>query len=131
MTYFFELSGVHEAEKLKTLVEFSKSLKKEQEFDAFWNESDPSKMIDFKQIVLMPNTQDKNGVTHRKFFKRFCKILVTNIIDAYPKKEKLLINLVDKICILCQSKVRLVRYGFTSIALGFIKTLLSQYHDIS
>lgn len=79
----------------------------------------------------MPTTQDKNGVTHRKFFKRFCKILVTNIIDAYPKKEKLLINLVDKICILCQSKVRLVRYGFTSIALGFIKTLLSQYHDIS
>ena len=70
-------------------------------------------------------------MTHKKFFKRFCKILVTNVIDAYPKKEKLLINIVDRICILAQSKIRLVRYGFTCIALGFTKTLLTQYHDIS
>ena len=88
-------------------------------------------MIDSSNTVFLPGTNEKVAVTHKKFFKRFCKILVTNIIDAYPKKERVLVNLVDKISILAQSKVRLIRYSFTCIALGFTKTLLNQHHDIS
>ena len=56
---------------------------------------------------------------------------MTNLIDMYPKRSKLLETIIDKICILAQSKVRLIRFGFTVAALSFCKVLLHQHHDIS
>lgn len=57
--------------------------------------------------------------------------MVTNLVDMYPKRHKLLELIIDKICILAQSKVRLIRYCFTVAALGLCKILLHQFHDIS
>ena len=56
---------------------------------------------------------------------------MTNLVDMYPRRSKLLEMIIDKICILAQSKVRLIRFGFTVAAMGFCKVLLHQYHDIS
>jgi hypothetical protein len=49
----------------------------------------------------------------------------------YPRRSKLLETIIDKICILAQSKVRLIRFGFTVAAMSFCKVLLHQHHDIS
>lgn len=56
---------------------------------------------------------------------------MTNLIDMYPQRSKLLEKIIDKICILAQSKIRLIRFGFTAAAMGFVKILLHQLHDIS
>lgn len=39
-------------------------------------------------------------------------------------------KMIDKICLLAQSKVRLIRFSFTYIAMAFNKQLLNQYHDL-
>jgi hypothetical protein len=88
-------------------------------------------LINFQKVALLQVSQDKEATLQKKFFKRFCKLFISNIIDSYPKKQKILVDIVDKVCILAQSKVRLVRFSFTYIALGLTKILLNQSNDIS
>ena len=49
----------------------------------------------------------------------------------YPKRSNLISVIVDKVCIMAQSKIRLVRFAFTYIALGLTKVLLHQFNDLS
>jgi hypothetical protein len=70
-------------------------------------------------------SNEKEAVSHRKFLKRFFKIFVTNLIEMYPEKKKILPLIIDKVCILAQCKIRLIRYGFTVIAMGLTKVLLN------
>jgi hypothetical protein len=53
------------------------------------------------------------------------------MVDMYPSRDNLLANIVDKVSILAQSKIRLIRFAFTYIALSLTKVLLSQYNDLS
>jgi hypothetical protein len=127
--YFFELIGVQNPENLKNIVEKTQIIEKEQDWDKFLKENKPEDMINFEKLQLL--STEKDGNTHKKFLKRFFKILVTNLIDMYPKRHKLLELIIDKICILAQSKVRLIRFGFTVFALSLTKVLLHQFNDIS
>lgn len=48
----------------------------------------------------------------------------------YPFRNELVTNLVDKVCLMAQSKVRIIRFVFTSIALSLNKVLLNQFSDL-
>ena len=63
-----------------------------------------------------------------KTFKRFCKVLVTNLVDMYPKNKTHLPALMKEILNFSQSKLRLFRYSFTIIGMQFFKPLLEQAH---
>lgn len=39
-----------------------------------------------EKIVFM--TKSKNSQTHIRQFKRFCKVLVTNLVDVFPSKKQ-------------------------------------------
>ena len=57
--------------------------------------------------------------------------MVTNLIDMFPKRSDLVSLIIDKVCILAQSKIRLIRFGFTFIALSITKVLLNQYENMN
>ena len=59
-------------------------------------------------------------------FKRFCKILTTNLIDMYPKKQTNLPTLLKEILNFSKSKLRLFRYSFTYIGMQFFRPILDQ-----
>ena len=69
-------------------------------------------------------SQEKDGVHHKKQFKRFCKILVRAIVDMFPLRDNLLGAIVDKICVLAQCNIRLIRFSFTFIGVALMKVLL-------
>lgn len=97
--------------------------------DKFFKDRKPEALINFDTLQLF--SVEKGESNHKKFFKRFCKIIVTDLVDMYPKRSNLLSAIVDKVCIMAQSKIRLVRFGFTFIALGLTKVLLHQFNDLS
>ena len=127
--YFHELMGVSKDEDLQLLVEKSLVWTKEQEVDKFFKERKPEELFNFDTLQLCPT--DKEGGSHKKFFKRFCKIIITDLVDMFPKRNRLIPAIVDKVCIIAQSKVRLVRFGFTYIAFGLMKVLLHQFSVLS
>jgi len=127
--YFFELMGVHQVSDLKILAEKSMTIKREQDWDKFFKEHSPEAMVNFERLQLL--SMEKEGLNHKKQFKRFCKIVVGSLVDMYPLRDQLLAKLVDKVCLLAQSKIRLVRFGFTYVALGLLKVLLSQFNDLN
>ena len=49
----------------------------------------------------------------------------------HPRRSGSIPAIVDKVCIIAQSKVRLVRFGFTFIAFGIMKVLLRAFGDLS
>lgn len=75
-------------------------------------------------------TDEKEGATQRKFFKRFAKLLVSNLVDLYPKREGVLGSVVDKVALLAQSKVRIVRLAATFAAMVLLKEVLTQQHEM-
>ena len=105
------------------------TFKKEQEWDKFFKDHNPETMVNFDKLQFLSN--EKEGINHKKQFKRFCKIFVSGLIDMYPLRDKLLCRIIDKVCLLAQSKVRLIRFGFTYIALGLTKVLLNQFNDLN
>jgi len=127
--YFLELMGVSKDEDLQLLVEKTLVWTKEQEVDKFFKERKPEELINFDTLQLCPT--EKEGGNHKKFFKRFCKIIITDLVDMFPKRNRLIPAIVDKVCIIAQSKVRLVRFGFTYIAFGLMKVLLHQFSVLS
>ena len=127
--YFFELLGVSDDKELKNLVENCLSWTKEQEVDKFFKDRNIDEMINFETLQIL--STEKDGSNHKKFFKRFCTIMVTNLIDMFPKRSDLVSLIIDKVCILAQSKIRLIRFGFTFIALGITKVLLNQIENMN
>ena len=127
--YFLELMGVSKDEDLQLLVDKTLAWTKEQEVDKFFEERKPEELINFDTVQLF--STEKEGANHKKFFKRFCKIIVTDLVDMFPKRNRLIPAIVDKVCIIAQSKVRLVRFGFTFIAFGLMKVLLHQFSVLS
>jgi hypothetical protein len=121
--YFFELLGIQQTSDLKQILTKVLTFNTEQQWDKFFLESNPENMVNFDRLQLLSN--EKEGVNHKKQFKRFCKILITGLIDMYPTRDNLLVKIIDKVSILAQSKIRLIRFGFTFIALNITKVLLN------
>lgn len=48
----------------------------------------------------------------------------------FPNRDQLITKLVDKVCLLAQSKVRIVRFAFTFVAMNLNKVLLFQMADL-
>ena len=63
-------------------------------------------------------------------FKKFCKLLVVNLVDLYPAKKEILVDIVREVCNMSRLRVRLVRYAFTSIGMQLLKNLLAQKHSL-
>jgi len=110
------------------MVEKAYSFKSEKDWDQFLAQNSED-LFNFESYQI--GKADKEAVVHKKFFKRFCKLLVSNLIDMYPKRDKILPSIVSKICILSQVKQRLVRMAFTYISMQLTKVLLAQHHDLS
>lgn len=83
--YFFELLGVSDDKELKILVEKCLTWTKEQEVDKFFKDRNIEEMINFDTLQIL--SAEKDGSNHKKFFKRFCNIMVTNLIDMFPKRS--------------------------------------------
>jgi hypothetical protein len=85
-------------------------------------------MVNFDKLQLL--SMEKEGISHRKQFKRVIKIFVNTLIDMYPLRDLILSSIVDRVCLLAQSKVRLIRFGFAYIGLALQKVLLNQFSDL-
>lgn len=48
----------------------------------------------------------------------------------YPLRGELLQILTDRVCLLAQSRVRLIRFAFTFIAMNIYRVLLDQYSEL-
>lgn len=110
--YFFQLLGIKEDDEgtLDTLFGFLKSNKKELtkaqmdliKFDAqafTFNAPGPGKT--------------KAQQAHLRAFKKFCKVLVSNIVDVFPSLQESMSGLVSEILKFTNCKLRLFRHGFT------------------
>ena len=62
--------------------------------------------------------------------KKFCKLLVANLVDLFPAKKDLLIDMIREVCNLSRLRTRLMRYAFTSIGMMLLKNLLAQQHSL-
>ena len=60
-----------------------------------------------------PGPKTKASQSHLRAFKRFCKVLVTNLVDIFPVKNEIMPCLVTEILNMSHSKLRLFRHGFT------------------
>lgn len=61
--------------------------------------------------------QGKQSMANLRHFKKFCKLLVANLVDLYPAKKEVLVDIVREVCNMSRMRVRLVRYAFTSIGM--------------
>lgn len=66
---------------------------------------------------------------HKKAFKRFAKLLVTNLVDMFPQRKDVLPALVNKVVSLAGSKQRLIRLSFTQISIQLLKHILENLHE--
>ena len=67
--------------------------------------------FDLDKIVF--SKTNKDAQKHLRAFKRFFKILTTNLVDVFPDKKEHLTSLVTAILNFSMSKSRLLRFGFT------------------
>jgi hypothetical protein len=74
--------------------------------------------------------QGKQSMAYLRHFKKFCKLLVVNLVDLYPAKKEILVDIVREVCNMSRLRVRLVRYAFTSIGMQLLKNLLAQKHSL-
>ena len=121
--YFFQLLGIKEDDEatLDTLFGFLKSNKKELtkaqmdsiKFDAqFFTFNAPGPV------------KTKAQLAHLRAFKKFCKVLVSNIVDVFPSLQESMSGLVSEILKFTNCKLRLFRHGFTQIGLTIFNELL-------
>lgn len=68
------------------------------------------------KIAFMTKSS-KNCQAHVRTFKRFCKVLTTNLVDVFPAKKQHMLGLVREILNFSRCKMRLLRFGFTHIGL--------------
>ena len=127
--YFFELLGLDDKDILESLLSQLLKLKKESEVEKMLRDLKIDENIVWDKAQLLP--LEKEGLNHKKFFKRFCKLFVTNQVDNFPARDGVLDTIVEKVCLFSQSKIRIIRFAFTYIALGLFKSVLSNYSDIS
>ena len=45
--------------------------------------------FDLESFIFMPKKGGKLAQTHLRWFKRFCKFLITNLVDLYPAKKQI------------------------------------------
>lgn len=118
--YFFQLVGIEEtdAKSLEILFGFlsaknsnvgkQKELTKAQIGQISFNQD---------KIAFM-GKNNRTQQAHVRTFKRFCKMLTTNLVDVFPAKKQHMLGLVREILNFSRCKVRLLRYGFTHIGLS-------------
>lgn len=85
--------------------------------------------FDLDKIVFM--TKSKTSLAHIRSFKRFCKVLCTNLVDSYPAKKQHMQGIVREILNFSRCKMRLLRYGFTQIGLHFFQQLLTEVGQLN
>jgi len=68
----------------------------------------------------------KPAIAHLRNFKRFVKLLTTNLIDIYPAKSEYLPAIIQEVRNLSRQKMRLIRFSATYIGMQFFKQLLCQ-----
>ena len=59
-----------------------------------------------------------------RHLKRFCKLLVSGLVDLYPAKRELLPSLLEECRVLTRSKIRLLRLGATHFTMQLYRQLL-------
>ena len=116
--YFFELLGVKKEDKATLTILFDLMSKKqsntgkEKELE---KEQQDKMSIDFDNIVF--TSTSKQAATHLRTFKRFVKILVTNLVDSYPEEGDFISMLIAEIRSFAKMKMRLFRFAFTYIGM--------------
>ena len=81
-----------------------------------------------ESLTTSKNTQQLFS-DHKKAFKRFSKLLITNLVDMYPQRKEVLPALVKKVVALAGSKQRLIRLSFTQISIQLLKHILENLHE--
>jgi hypothetical protein len=129
--YFFQMAGVNKDDEatLAVLFEFierkNPNANKQKELTKAQQDS---LKFDVDQAVIFG--QGKLAMAHLRHFKKFCKLLVANLVDLFPAKKELLVDIAREVCIMSRFRVRLVRYAFTSIGMQLLKNLLAQKHSL-
>ena len=76
---------------------------------------DPTKVSEFIVVSkshMVAEKQSASTTTHRKQFKRFCKLFITGLVDMYPRRSHLLTHLTERLCLFLDCRQRLVRLTF-------------------
>lgn len=74
--------------------------------------------FDIDRMAYQSST--KSQLAHIRQFKRFTKLLVSNIVDLFPQQKELTSCLVQEIINFSQCKMRLLRLGFTYIGMQIL-----------
>lgn len=129
--YFFQMAGVSKDDHATFSVLFEFLERKNA------NANKPKEMTKAQQDSLKFDVdqaaifgQGKLAMAHLRHFRKFCKLLVANLVDLYPAKKELLVDIAREVCIMSRLRIRLVRYAFTSIGMQLLKNLLAQKHSL-
>ena len=124
--YFFQMCGIAKDDEktLSTLFDFVQKTNS--------NAGKPKEMTVAQQDSLKFNVdqamifgQGKQAQIHLRHFKKFCKLFVANLVDIYPARSELLVEITREVCNLARFRIRLVRYAFTLIGMQIMKNLLN------
>ena len=77
--YFFELMGVAEKDALEYLCSYIAKNHDENKLLSIFNDDIK---ISFEKTVFF--NSDKKSLAQKKLLKKFCKILIINIVDGLP-----------------------------------------------
>lgn len=126
--YFFQLVGVEadDAKSLEILFGYlcakNSNVGKQKEL----TKAQSSQIkVNIDKIAFMAKN-GKSCQAHARNFKRFCKVLMTNLVDVFPAKKQHVLGLVREILNFSRCKLRLLRFGFTHIGLTIFSHTLSQ-----
>lgn len=67
--------------------------------------------VDFDQCAFVQTS--KQAAATLRHLKRFCKLLVSGLVDLYPAKKDLLPAVIEECRAMSRSKIRLLRLSFT------------------
>jgi len=124
--YFFQLTGIASDDHatLKIMFDFiEKKLSSGGKPKEMTKEQQDSLKFDVDAAAILG--QGKLAQLHLRHFKKFCKLFVANLVDLFPAKKDVLIDIIREVCNLTRLKVRIARYAFTCIGMHLLKHLLA------
>lgn len=128
--YFFQLVGIKydDTESLEILFAYLVT-KKSKGGQKEMSKSELGKIsFDLDKIAFL--SKSKSSQAHVRIFKRFCKVLITNLVDVFPAKKKHMYALAREILNFSRCKMRLFRSGFTQIGLCIFSQLLTEVNQL-
>lgn len=124
--YFFQMSGVNKSDEKTLGTMFDFLLRKNPsggKAKEMTKEHQDSLKFDVNQAMVFGS--GKEAQVHLRQLKKFCKLLVTNLVDLFPARKELLIDVAREICNFSRLRIRLVRYSFTFIGMLVLKNLFA------